>query len=99
MLAGTALAVILAAIPLGGLALERSKTAPGAESPAEQTSTEASSPAPAATAKSVTITEPVVTTTTEPAAAPESTVTAEQAGGGEPMALLHPPHPPIAAQI
>jgi len=100
MLAGTALAVILAAIPLGGLALERSKTAPGAESPAEQTSTEASSPAPAATAKSVTITEPVVTTTTtEPAAAPESTVTAEQAVVVDPMALLDPADRPIAEKI
>ena len=100
MLAGTALAVILAAIPLGGLALEKSKTAPGAESPAEQTSTEASSPAPAATAKSVTITEPVVTTTTtEPAAAPESTVTAEQAVVVDPMALLDPADRPIAEKI
>jgi murein L,D-transpeptidase YcbB/YkuD len=100
MLAGTALAVILAAIPLGGLALEKSKTAPGAESPAEQTSTEASSPAPAATAESVTITEPVVTTTTtEPAAAPESTVTAEQAVVVDPMALLDPADRPIAEKI
>src|SRR5260221_379500 len=100
MLAGTALAAILAAIPLGGLALEKSKTAPGAESPAEQTSTEASSPAPAATAESVTITEPVVTTTTpEPAAAPESTVTADQAVVVDPMALLDPADRPIAEKI
>ncbi len=106
MLAGTALAVILAAIPLGSLALDRSKTAPGSGSPAEQTSTEASSPALAATIESVTTTEPAATTETapttainsEPAAAVESTVAAEQAVV-DPLASLDPADRPIAEKI
>ena len=106
MLAGTTLAVILAAIPLGSLALDRSKTAPGAGSPAEQTSTEASSPALAATIESVTTTEPAATTETapttavnsEPAAAVESTVAAEQAVV-DPLASLDPADRPIAEKI
>jgi len=107
MLAGTALAVILAAIPLGSLALDRSKTAPGSGSPAEQTSTEASSPALAATIESVTTTEPAATTETapttainsEPAAAVESTVAAEQAPVVDPLASLDPADRPIAEKI
>ena len=103
MLAGTALAVILAAIPLGSLALDRSKTAPGSGSPAEQTSTEASSPALVATIESVTTTEPAATTETapttainsEPAAAAESTVAAERAVV-DPLASLDPADRPIA---
>ena len=106
MLAGTALAVILAAIPLGSLALDRSKTAPGSGSPAEQTSTEVSSPALAATIESVTTTEPAATTETapttainsEPAAAVESTVAAEQAVV-DPLASLDPADRPIAEKI
>jgi len=106
MLAGTALAVILAAIPLGSLALDRSKTAPGSGSPAEQTSTEASSPALAATIESVTTTEPAATTETapttainsEPAAAAESTVAAERAVV-DPLASLDPADRPIAEKI
>src|SRR5207247_2559548 len=106
MLAGTALAVILAAIPLGSLALDRSKTAPGSGSPAEHTSTEASSPALAATIESVTTTEPAATTETapttainsEPAAAAESTVAAERAVV-DPLASLDPADRPIAEKI
>jgi murein L,D-transpeptidase YcbB/YkuD len=100
LLAGTALAVILAAIPLGSLALDRSKTAPAA-APAEQTAIEASSPAPAATTEPLTSTEPVPTTaaTTEPAATVESTVAAEQAPVVDPMASLDPADRPFAEKI
>src|SRR5262249_23423205 len=106
MLAGTALAVILAAIPLGGLALDRSKTAPGAGSPAEQTSTEVSSPSaatiePVTTAEAATTTEaaPTTATNSEPAAAVASTVAAEQAPVVDPLASLDPADRPIAEKI
>src|SRR5262249_39929852 len=99
LLAGTALAVILAAIPLGSLALDRSKMAP-ATAPAEQTAIDASSPAPAATTQAVT-TEPAPTTaaTTEPAATVESTVVADQAAAVDPMASLDPADRPFADKI
>jgi len=106
MLAGTALAVILAAIPLGGLALDRSKTAPGAGSPAEQISTEVSSPSaatiePVTTAEAATTTEaaPPTATNSEPAAAVASTVAAEQAPVVDPLASLDPADRPIAEKI
>jgi murein L,D-transpeptidase YcbB/YkuD len=105
LLAGTALAVILAAIPLGSLALDRSKMAPAA-APAEQTAIEASSP-PAATIELVTTAEPATTTeaasttatNSEPAAAVASTVTAQPAPVVDPLASLDPADRPIAEKI
>src|SRR5262245_60080623 len=105
LLAGTALAVILAAIPLGSLALDRSKMAPAA-APAEQIAIEASSP-PAATIEPVTTAEPATTTeaasttatNSEPAAAVASTVTAEPAPVVDPLASLDPADRPIAEKI
>ncbi|MFL6822880.1 MAG: murein L,D-transpeptidase [Xanthobacteraceae bacterium] len=100
ILAGTALALILAAVPLGGLALDGSNKmapAPAAASPAEQAATEASAPNPAVTETAAT-TEPTVATT-EPAAATELTVTAEQAAPPDPMASLDPADRPVAEKI
>jgi len=100
ILAGTALALILAAVPLGGLALDGSnKMAPAAAaaSPAEQASTEASAPNPAVTETAAT-TEPTAATT-EPAAATELTVTAEQAAPPDPMASLDPADRAVAEKI
>ncbi len=99
ILAGTALAVILAAVPLGGLALDGSNKmppAPAAASPAQQIASEASAPNSAVTETAAT-TEPA---TTEPAAATELTVTAEQAAPPpDPMASLDPADRPIAEKI
>ncbi len=100
ILAGTALALILAAVPLGGLALDGSNKmapAPAAASPAEQASTEASAPNPAVTETAAT-TEPTAATT-EPAAAAELTVTAEQAAPPDPMASLDPADRAVAEKI
>ncbi len=100
ILAGTALALILAAVPLGGLALDGSNKmapAPAAASPAEQASTEASAPNPAVTETAAT-TEPTAATT-EPAAATELTVTAEQAAPPDPMASLDPADRAVAEKI
>jgi murein L,D-transpeptidase YcbB/YkuD len=100
ILAGTALALILAAVPLGGLALDGSNKmapAPAAASPAEQASTEASAPNPAVTETAAT-TESTAATT-EPAAATELTVTAEQAAPLDPMASLDPADRPVAEKI
>jgi murein L,D-transpeptidase YcbB/YkuD len=100
ILAGTALALILAAVPLGGLALDGSNKmapAPAAASPAEQASTEASAPNPAVTETAAT-TESTAATT-EPAAATELTVTAEQAAPPDPMASLDPADRPVAEKI
>ncbi|HEX2352887.1 MAG TPA: hypothetical protein VHJ16_08920, partial [Xanthobacteraceae bacterium] len=100
ILAGTALALILAAVPLGGLALDGSNKmapAPAAASPAEQASTEASAPNPAVTETAAT-TEPTAATT-EPAAATELTVTAEQAAPPDPMASLDPAARAVAEKI
>src|SRR5262249_9635412 len=105
LLAGTALAVILAAIPLGSLALDRSKMAPAA-APAEQTAIEASSP-PAATIELVTTAEPATTaeaasttaTNNQPAAAVASTGAAEPAPVVDPLASLDPADRPIAEKI
>jgi murein L,D-transpeptidase YcbB/YkuD len=100
ILAGTALALILAAVPLGGLALDGSNKmapAPAAASPAEQASTEASAPNPAVTETAAT-TEPTAATT-EPAATTELTVTAEQAAPPDPMASLDPADRPVAEKI
>jgi murein L,D-transpeptidase YcbB/YkuD len=97
ILAGTALALILAAIPLGGLALDASKTAPAATPPAEQTSTEASSPVPAAVAEPAAATEP--TAVTQSPATTEVTVTAEQTVAPDPMASLDPADRAIAEKI
>ena len=98
ILAGTALALILAAVPLGGLALDGSNKmppAPAAASPAEQAATEASAPNSAVTETAAT-TEPA---TTEPAATTELTVTAEQAAPLDPMASLDPADRPVAEKI
>jgi len=100
ILAGTALALILAAVPLGGLALDggnKMAPAPAAASPAEQASTEASAPNPAVTETAAT-TEPTAATT-EPAAATELTVTAEQAAPPDPMASLDPADRAVAEKI
>jgi len=100
ILAGTALALILAAVPLGGLALDGSNKmapAPAAASPAEQASTEASAPNPAVTETAAT-TEPTAATS-EPAAATELTVTAEQAAPPDPMASLDPADRAVAEKI
>jgi murein L,D-transpeptidase YcbB/YkuD len=100
ILAGTALALILAAVPLGGLALDGSNKmapAPAAASPAEQAATEASAPNPAVTETAAT-TESTAATT-EPAAATELTVTAEQAAPLDPMASLDPADRPVAEKI
>ena len=100
ILAGTALALILAAVPLGGLALDGSNKmapAPAAASPAEQASTEASAPNPAVTETAAT-TEPTAATT-EPAATTELTVTAEQAAPPDPMASLDPADRAVAEKI
>ena len=100
ILAGTALALILAAVPLGGLALDGSNKmapAPAAASPAEQASTEASAPNLAVTETAAT-TEPTAATT-EPAAATELTVTAEQAAPPDPMASLDPADRAVAEKI
>jgi murein L,D-transpeptidase YcbB/YkuD len=100
ILAGTALALILAAVPLGGLALDGSNKmapAPAAPSPAEQAATEASTPNPAVTETAAT-TESTAATT-EPAAATELTVTAEQAAPPDPMASLDPADRPVAEKI
>ena len=100
ILAGTALALILAAVPLGGLALDggnKMAPAPAAASPAEQASTEASAPNAAVTETAAT-TEPTAATT-EPAAATELTVTAEQAAPPDPMASLDPADRAVAEKI
>ncbi|MFL6834270.1 MAG: murein L,D-transpeptidase [Xanthobacteraceae bacterium] len=100
ILAGTALALILAAVPLGGLALDGSNKmapAPAAASPAEQASTETSAPNPAVTETAAT-TEPTAATT-EPAATTQLTVTAEQAAPPDPMASLDPADRPVAEKI
>jgi murein L,D-transpeptidase YcbB/YkuD len=100
ILAGTALALILAAVPLGGLALDGSNKmapAPAAASPAEQASTEASAPNPAVTETAAT-SEPTAATT-EPAATTELTVTAEQAAPPDPMASLDPADRAVAEKI
>ena len=100
ILAGTALALILAAVPLGGLALDGSNKmapAPAAASPAEQASTEASAPNLAVTETAAT-TEPTAATT-EPAATTELTVTAEQAAPPDPMASLDPADRAVAEKI
>jgi murein L,D-transpeptidase YcbB/YkuD len=100
ILAGTALALILAAVPLGGLALDGSNKmapAPAAASPAEQAATEASAPNPAVTETAAT-TESTAATI-EPAAATELTVTAEQAAPLDPMASLDPADRPVAEKI
>ena len=99
ILAGTALAVILAAVPLGGLALDGSNKmppAPAAASPAQQIASEASAPNSAVTETAAT-TEPA---NTEPAATTELTVTAEQAAPPpDPMASLDPADRPVAEKI
>ena len=100
ILAGTGLALILAAVPLGGLALDGSNKmapAPAAASPAEQAATEASAPNPAVTETAAT-TESTAATT-EPAAATELTVTAEQAAPPDPTASLDPADRPVAEKI
>jgi murein L,D-transpeptidase YcbB/YkuD len=99
ILAGTALALILAAVPLGGLALDGSNKmapAPAAGSPVEPAATEASSPNPAVTETAATA-EP--TATTEPAVTTELTVTAEQAAPPDPMASLDPADRAVAEKI
>jgi murein L,D-transpeptidase YcbB/YkuD len=98
ILAGTALAVILAAVPLGGLALDGSNKmppAPAAASPAQQAATEASAPNSAVTETAAT----AEAATTEPTAATELTVTAEQAAAPDPMASLDPADRPVAEKI
>jgi murein L,D-transpeptidase YcbB/YkuD len=100
ILAGTALALILAAVPLGGLALDGSNKmapAPAAASPAEQAATEASAPNPAMTETAAT-TDPTAATI-EPAATTELTVTAEQAAPPDPMASLDPADRAVAEKI
>jgi murein L,D-transpeptidase YcbB/YkuD len=100
ILAGTALALILAAVPLGGLALDGSNKmapAPAAASPAEQAATEASAPNPAVTETAAT-TDPTAATI-EPAATTELTVTAEQAAPPDPMASLDPADRAVAEKI
>jgi len=100
ILAGTALALILAAVPLGGLALDGSNKmapAPAAASPAEQAATEASAPNPAVTETAAT-TDPTAATI-EPAATTELIVTAEQAAPPDPMASLDPADRAVAEKI
>jgi murein L,D-transpeptidase YcbB/YkuD len=105
ILAGTALALILAAVPLGGLALDGSNKmapAPAGGSSVEQASTEASAPnAAAATEPAATAIEPAAeaAAVTQPAAATELTVTAEQAAPPDPMASLDPADRPVAEKI
>jgi murein L,D-transpeptidase YcbB/YkuD len=103
ILAGTALALIIAAVPLGGLALDASnKTAPAPTGPApvEQVATETSNAA-AATEPAATVIEPAAAAAavTEPAATTELTVTAEQAAPVDPMASLDPADRPVAEKI
>jgi murein L,D-transpeptidase YcbB/YkuD len=105
ILAGTALALILAAVPLGGLALDggnKMAPAPAAASPAEQTSTEASAPnTAAATEPAATAIEPAAEAAAvmQPAATTELTVTAEQAAPPDPMASLDPADRAVAEKI
>jgi murein L,D-transpeptidase YcbB/YkuD len=102
ILAGTALALILAAIPLGSLALDARKPAPAAMPPAAQTSTEASSvnlavTETAATSEPAAATEP--TAASQPAENTEATVTAEQTVAPDPMAALDPADRAVAEKI
>jgi murein L,D-transpeptidase YcbB/YkuD len=93
ILAGTALALVLAAIPLGGLALDGSNKmapAPAGGSPVEQASTEASAPTPAVTETAA---------TPEPAATTEVAVTAEPTVAPDPMASLDPADRAVAEKI
>jgi murein L,D-transpeptidase YcbB/YkuD len=102
ILAGTALALILAAIPLGSLALDARKPAPAAMPPAAQTPTEASSvnlavTETAATSEPAPATEP--TAASQPAENTEATVTAEQTVAPDPMAALDPADRAVAEKI
>ena len=105
ILAGTALALIIAAVPLGGLALDASSKmtpAPTGPAPVEQVATDASAPnAAAATEPAATAIEPAAEAAAimQPAATTELTVTAEQAPPPDPMASLDPADRPVAEKI
>jgi murein L,D-transpeptidase YcbB/YkuD len=103
ILAGTALALIIAAVPLGGLALDASNKmapAPTGPAPVEQLAIETPNAA-AATESAATVIEPAAAAAavTEPAATTELTVTAEQAAPVDPMASLDPADRPVAEKI